>query len=133
MKSKSSFEQHRTELHDNFIQQQASNLFGKPKEFWRHLKSDEEKANLFAEYFESVYVNDEEDSELDSFITNRNDVNYHNFTITDYHVKSVLHRMDVNKGSGFDVVASTFLREWNYILNIIAIHVLPECIAKLVN
>lgn len=67
---KDSFEQHRPQLHE----QQANNLYGKPKEFWRYLnakrksnglpevmnfnektaKSDEEKANLFAEYFESV-------------------------------------------------------------------------------
>lgn len=129
--SKSRFEQHRSQLHDNFINQQAKNLFRKPKEFWRHLngkrksnclpdvmnfngktaKTDEDKANLFAEYFESVYAKHDEDTTLDSFIAERNDDNCDKFAITESHVKSVLDRMDINKGSGFDGIASIFLRE----------------------
>lgn len=73
--------------------------------------TDEEKANLFADYFEDAYAKHEEDSTLDSFITNRNDENCHDFIITEQHVKSVLQQMDINKGSGFDGIASIFLRE----------------------
>lgn len=74
-------------------------------------KTDEEKANLFADYFESVYCKHDEDETLDSCILNRNDVECSSFIITDCHVKTVLSQMDINKGSGFDGVASIFLRE----------------------
>lgn len=129
--SKSAFEQHRSDLHDEFIRQQARNLFGKPKEFWRHLNgkrkttglpdvmhfdgttatSDEEKASLFADYFEKVYAKHDEDATLGSFIADRDDASSHEISIDSCHVMSVLRRMDVNKGSGFDGVASLFLRE----------------------
>jgi len=74
-------------------------------------KSDKDKAELFANYFESNYCNPEEDTTLSSFIFNRNDGECHDFIITDCHVERVLRRMDINKGSGFDGVASIFLRE----------------------
>lgn len=54
----------------------------------------------------------DEDASLYSFIADRNDENCHNFTVSDFHVMSVLHRMDINEGSSFDGVASIFLREF---------------------
>lgn len=39
-------------------------------------------ANLFAEFFENVYVNHDEDTTIDSFILNRDDANCHNFNVT---------------------------------------------------
>ncbi len=131
LESKATFEAYRSQLYETFIQQQAKNLKNNPKQFWRHLnskrkntglpdvihhdgimaKSDEEKADLFANFFESVYCKHEEDETLDAFISNRDDVNCYDFVITDSHVKAVLGRMDINKGSGFDGIASIFLRE----------------------
>lgn len=74
-------------------------------------ESNEDKANLFAEFFENVYKEHEDDNSLDLLIQSRNDEHCHNIVITENNVKAVLYRMDLNKGSGFDGVASIFLRE----------------------
>ncbi|KAG4066151.1 hypothetical protein HA402_010353 [Bradysia odoriphaga] len=127
----SNFEKYRKELYEKYIQQQAANLTRNPKDFWKHLngkrksnslpdtmnynnetaRTDQEKADLFADYFEDVYAKHEDDQSLDSFILNRNDENCHDFTISREHVESTLRKMDINKGCGFDGVASIFLRE----------------------
>lgn len=129
--SRSKFEQYRKDLFENFIQQQASNFSRNPKEFWKHLNgkrksnslpnimhyngktagTDQEKSELFAEYFDDVYVKHPEDQSLDTFIQNRNDADCYDFVITKEHVELTLRRMNLNKGSGFDGVASIFLRE----------------------
>lgn len=131
LESNFKFEQYRKELHEEFIQRQAANLSKNPREFWKHLngkrksnslpdnmnfndktaKTDQEKADLFADFFEDVYVKHDEDQSLHSFILNRNEENCHDFTIEKEHVEHTLRRMDINKGSGFDGVASIFLRE----------------------
>lgn len=131
MEARSTYEAFRWQLHENFIYEQSVNLKSSPKAFWNHInskrksnglpdtmiynnktaKSTEEKANLFAEFFEDVYKKHEEDNSLDSFISNRNDEHCHNIIITEDIVKAELSLMDLNKGSGFDGVPSIFLRE----------------------
>lgn len=59
-------------------------------------KTDEEKANLFAECFENVYCEHDVDDTLEDFILNRNDDNCHNFLVTENHIKAVLSRMDLH-------------------------------------
>jgi hypothetical protein len=66
---------------------------------------------LFAEYFKSVYVNHYHDSLLLEFIDNRADNDFYDITSTTELVSLVLHRMDLNKGSGHDGISSFFLRK----------------------
>ncbi|XP_037042123.1 uncharacterized protein LOC119078631 [Bradysia coprophila] len=119
--SRSKFEEYRKELYEQFIQQQASNLSKNPKEFWKHLNqrrksnnlpdilnfenktatTDQEKADLFAEYFEDVYVNHEEDEFLDSFIMNRDEENCYDLTVSQEHYVKV-----INAKSSLIVVSS---------------------------
>lgn len=51
---------------------------------------DQDKTNLFAEFFESVYKEHEDDNSLDPFIQNRNDEHCHIIDITLDIVKYVL-------------------------------------------
>lgn len=131
LKSQQRFEEYRLELHENFIREQAKNLKHNPKQFWKYInrkrkssgfpdvmnldnrtaRTDHEKANLFADFFESVYMNHDDDIFLDSFIQHRNDIGCNDITIAHNHVKKAISGMKLNKGSGFDGVATIFLRE----------------------
>ncbi|XP_037026613.1 uncharacterized protein LOC119067625 [Bradysia coprophila] len=131
LQAKIEFESMRTELHSNFIREKAHCLKSDPKSFWRHINgkrksnnlpavvelngkkasTNAEKSNLFAEFFQSVYVDYPEDPSLFDFIDNRVDSNCFGITSTAELVLFVLHGMDVNKGSGHDGISSIFLRE----------------------
>lgn len=63
------------------------------------------------EYFWSVYVRHDADPELQGFLHQRHNGNCFGITFTPKAVHSVLVRMELNKGSGHDVVSSLFLRE----------------------
>lgn len=121
--AKHEYESHRNHLFSEFLREQAEKAKNDPKTFWRHINNqrksnsipatmkygdktattDTEKAQLFAEFFESVYVQHTYDSELSSFIENRRD---HGCV----DVFKTLSRMNLSKGSGHDGVSSIFLR-----------------------
>lgn len=134
--ARNEFENYRRELHAKFIKEQASNLRHNPAAFWRHIndkrktnglpqkikynnvyaRSDIEKANIFAEYFKSVYVDHGSDHDLHALISNRPDMNHFNITASMECVLAVLNEMDLSKGSGHDGVSSFFLRKCAVIL-----------------
>lgn len=73
--------------------------------------TDSEKADLFADYFRSVYTQYESDTEISNFINNRDDSECYNIEITEATIRRILNSMDLNKGSGFDGVSSLYLRK----------------------
>lgn len=67
-------------------------------------------ANLFAQFFKSVYrTHGNDHGGLESLIVNRSGGNCHHISISLESVLSILSTMDTNKGSGFDGVSSHFL------------------------
>lgn len=80
--------------------------------------NDNEKSNLFAKYFSSVYrkFQDNADAELFSFIQSRNDTGYFNVTVTYDIVRKTLAAMDLSKGISPDKMVPLFLRECSDIL-----------------
>lgn len=73
--------------------------------------NDIEKANMFAKYLKSVYVQHSEDPELENFIQQRNPANCYTPSFSAASIHPILCSMDLNKGSGHDGVSSLFLRE----------------------
>lgn len=100
-----------------------SSVRGNPKAFWRHINgkqkynslpremtynnvtvsNDKDTANLFAQFFSSVYRTHGGDhdhhDDLESFIKNRSDKNYHRISISPESVFNILSTMVTNKGS----------------------------------
>ncbi|XP_037029672.1 uncharacterized protein LOC119069658 [Bradysia coprophila] len=131
LQAKDDYEALRTELHSNFIREKSHCIKTDPKSFWRHINSkrksnslpaivelngkkattNAEKSHIFAEYFQSVYVEHPNDPSILDFINARNDNNCHDIASTQELVKFVLSGLDVNKGSGHDGVSSLFLRK----------------------
>lgn len=66
--------------------------------------SDSEKANLFAEFFASVFIKRPADTELDDFIDRRNDDGFEEVQITPEIVEQILSTMDLSKGQGPDLI-----------------------------
>lgn len=131
------YESYRKLLFSNFLRDQASSLKSDPKSFWRHINSkrvsnsipsivtyknqqassEKDKANLFAEFFQTVYSDfDMGDPEIIDFIRNRNDINCYNIECTTESVFAVLSTMDLSKGCGNDGISPLFLRECAEIL-----------------
>lgn len=132
--AKSEFEAYQTELFNKFLSSLAINYKKKPTQFWNYINSkykkvsfpgkmvyldehatnDDEKANLFAKFFASVYKNHESDSDNErvflSMIAGRNDHGFQNVSITPDIVSNVLCKMDLNKGVSPDKMAPLFLR-----------------------
>lgn len=69
--------------------------------------SDSEKANLFAEFFASVFIKRPADSELDDFINGRRDNGFLDIHITPEIVEKILTAMDLSKGQGPDLIRVT--------------------------
>ncbi|XP_037034212.1 uncharacterized protein LOC119072993 [Bradysia coprophila] len=131
LQAKHEYEVLRTKLHSDFIREKSSCIKTDPKSFWRHINAkrksnnlpavvelngkkastDSEKANLFAEYFQSVYATEPDDPSLLDFINTRNDHDCYDVTAPTELVHFVLRGMDISKGSGHDGVSSFFLRE----------------------
>lgn len=131
MTSRNEYESHRNHRFSEFLRDQASNAKRNPKIFWRHINAkrtnnsipatmkygdksastDDAKAELFAEFFQSVYTKYSVDGELSSFVEDRQDRNCFDLSVTAESVSDVLIRMNLSKGSGFDGVSSLFLRE----------------------
>lgn len=128
--AKVEYENYRSELHNNFIQEKASSLKHNPKSFWQFVNSkrkpnalppviehdnvkatnDIEKANMFAKLLQTVYKKHSVGNGLEDFISRRNENNCCIIQVTEDIVSTVLLGMDINKGSGHDGVASVFLR-----------------------
>lgn len=131
MSAKCEYEKRRQELHSKFIREKASCAKTNPKSFWQFVNSkrksntlpakmflndksattDKEKADLFACHFQSVYVQHDDDPNLNNFIQQRQDGNCFNLNFDIDIIHSVLVKMELNKGSGHDGVSSLFLRE----------------------
>lgn len=136
LQARDDYESYRKQIFSDYLREQASSLKSNPKAFWKHVNSkridnsipseiklndqkattDVDKANMFAKFFQSVYVNRDRDNELSAFIENRSENNCFNMTFTYDSVYSVLSTMDISKGSGYDGVSSIFLRECAEIL-----------------
>lgn len=91
----------------------GENFKSNPKDFWSHVNgkrksntlpceltfngksatSDQEKANLFAEFFSSVYIERPKDDDLDLFLENRDDRNCFNVRTSPEAVRNVLSTM----------------------------------------
>lgn len=122
---------YRKHLFSDYLREQAANLKGDPKSFWRHVNSkrvsnalpssisfkdnkatsDKEKADLFATFFKSVYVEYQTDFDIDSFLASRSENNCQNIIISEQAVFSVLSTIDTSKGSGHDGISPFFLRQ----------------------
>lgn len=135
LSAKNEFEAYETELYDGFLKHLAANYKKQPKKFWSFINSqykkctlpgkmfcddeeatnDDEKANLFAKFFASVYRTHPDDSTEDalllSYINSRNDDGYLNVVATPNIVQKVLKCMDLNKGISPDKLSPLFLRE----------------------
>lgn len=73
--------------------------------------SNAEKSNLFAHFFQTVYVSHRPDNALSSFIDELDQNGCFNITASPEMVYSVLSRMDLSKGAGHNRVSSIFIRE----------------------
>lgn len=124
-------------MHGNYIKEQSGKFRMDPKSFWQDFNgkrksnilhpviefenktasSSADKSNLFAKFFQTVYMNHSTDAELDSSIKHRNELNCKNLVINNEIVANVLDRMNLNKGSGHNGVSSLFLRECSEILS----------------
>lgn len=129
--ARDNYEQHRKLLHNDFIRDKASCVKTDPKSFWRFInskrssnalpskivfngeeaKTDKEKADVFAKFLQSVYVQHDDDPDLCDFIDNRDDRICFNIQFCSESIHHILSRMDLSKGSGHDGVSSLFLRQ----------------------
>lgn len=109
LRARGDYESHRKELHSDYIREKARCAKNDPKSFWRHVNSkrksnnlpavmefngekastNAEKTNMFAEYFQSVYVEHPLDPMLMEFIRKRDDSCFYDVTSTEELVLSV--------------------------------------------
>ncbi|XP_031629635.1 uncharacterized protein LOC116344914 [Contarinia nasturtii] len=128
VKAKTNFDDYHSECYNNYIKEIAVNSKHNPKKFWQHVNGrrkssgvpckveldgesaqcDNDKANLFAKFFSSVYVEYDEDQELGEFIKNRSDHGCFKISITTEAVMRVLETLDLNKKSSPDNIAPIF-------------------------
>lgn len=130
-KSCKEFEKVKLEEYNNFVHNLASNARKQPGKFWKFINgkrksnslpgkvmyndktatNDSEKANLFAEFFGSVFIKRPADPELDDFINERNDDGLFEIHITPIMVEKALTTIDLSKGQGPDLIPPIVLRE----------------------
>lgn len=136
LEAREKYENYRKDIHGEYIHEMLSSAKGNPRAFWRHINgkrktnsfpkemtynnikatNNMDMANLFAQFFSSVYRTHRNDHDIESFIKNRSDGNCYRISISPESVLSILSTMDTNKGSGFDGVSSYFLRQCAEIL-----------------
>lgn len=129
--AKLNFDNHQQQLYTAYVKGLANDRTTNPKSFWRFingkrstnslpskLKLDDqtattnsEKANLFARYFSSVYIEHNSDNDIDSFIKDRDDSGFNSFKITDEAVYNTAHTINTSKGAGPDKIPPIFIRE----------------------
>lgn len=125
------FENLKLEEYNKYVRNLAQNSKKHPGKFWKFINgkrkskslpgklmynnksaiTDEEKANLFAEFFASVFIERPIDVELETFIEERDDTGFFDVQITPEIVEKVLLGMDLAKGQGPDRIPPIFLRE----------------------
>lgn len=125
------FESTHKNAFDDYMDNISMSFRTDPKQFWNHVNgkrksnslpckmhfngttasNDQEKAELFAEFFSSVYVEHPADDSINEFIRMRNDNNCFNIHITPDTVFNVLKSLDLNKGLSPDGISPLFLRE----------------------
>lgn len=116
------FEAYQKELQTEYVKKIANERKGDPRSLWRYINgkrstnslpnkltfndeiatSDPEKAGLFADFFASVYINHNNNTNMNEFINNRNDNGFNMFGITEEAVYNVASRVDTSKGAGMD-------------------------------
>lgn len=117
--ARANYEQHRKQLHSNFIREKALCAKTDPKSFWQFINNKRksntspakidfnsevattngEKADIFAKFLNSVYVNHENDPDLHDFIKKRQEIHQFNILITSDIIHSILCKMELSKGS----------------------------------
>lgn len=129
--AKEEYESYRKQLFENFLREKADEAKTNPKSFWRYINdkrkshklpntmtyegsqatTDAEKADLFANYFQTVYSSHGSDNDSENFINTRQEANFFKLTVTSDTVYSVLSTLNTNKGSGHGAISALFLRE----------------------
>lgn len=127
--SKIEFDSYEQQLYTDYIRKLAEDRKNDPKSFWRFINgkrtsnslpsklnfngntatNDMDKANLFAGFFSSVYIDHNDQFNMDAFINNR-DNNGFNFEITAEAVFNVTNSIDLSKGAGPDGISPIFIR-----------------------
>lgn len=135
--AKNEYETYRKHLFSDYLKERSSDLRTNPKSFWNYVNakridnaipseisyqsetasSDVDKANIFAKFLKTVYVNHDRDTHLQSFINDRSETDCFNIEFSRDSVLSVLQTMNINKGSGHDGISSIFLRECAEVLS----------------
>lgn len=125
------FDSYHKQLYDAYVKKLADDSKYNSKLFWKHINgkrkfnsipckiiyenneatTTKEKADLFAKFFASVYVDHPHDSELIDFVNERNDRNCFKYHITHDAIFNVLRTLDLNKGVGPDLVSPIFLKQ----------------------
>lgn len=125
------FDNYQKQLYERYVKDLAENSKNDSKKFWSMINgkrksnslpckltyeteiatTDQDKANLFSKFFQSVYANHEKDNDLMNFINSRDDSNCFKFTVSQDMIFNTLKAMDLNKGMSPDFVAPIFLRE----------------------
>lgn len=131
IKARDEFDSYHKQIYGKYVRELADKSKQNSGEFWKHVNgkrkfnsipskivfedieatNTREKANLFAKFFSSVYVNHPLDNELDDFINKRNDKNCFKYHITTDAVYNALTTLDLNKGMGPDLVSPIFLKQ----------------------
>lgn len=134
--AKDKFDDYQKERYTEYIKEIANIHKENPKKFWKYVNgrrkssqtatkltlgdktatNDEDKAELFASFFSSVYAKYDDDNSILDYINQRND--HGNFKILSSVpvVERILATMDLNKGASHDLVPPLFLRKCSDIL-----------------
>lgn len=129
--AKNDFESYQKELYTEYVKKLAHDRHNNPKMFWRYINgkrssnslptklkyndktatTDTEKANLFAEFFSSVYVDHKDNTDIRSFIHNRNDSGFNNFRVNEEAVYNIAMGLDLSKGCGPDNIPPILIKK----------------------
>lgn len=119
------------EEYEEYIKNIGVSLKSDPKRFWNFVNNkrksnglpcklnyneisattDSDKANLFADFFSSVYTAHSPDDSFSNDINSRPDHNCWNITVSPESVQMALESMDISKGRGPDGMPPIFLRQ----------------------
>lgn len=130
LQAKANFDTFHQELYTNYVKTLTQDRNKDPKTFWRFINgkrasnslpsklnyngktatSDIDKANLLAEHLSSAYINHNTDTNLNSFIHNRNDHGCNTFCISEEAVLNSCSTINISKGAGPDKIPPIFIR-----------------------
>lgn len=129
--ARANFDNYQLELYSSYVEKIAQDRKCNPKAFWQFVNSkrssnslpsqlnyngksassDTEKANLFAAFFSSVYINHDNQFNVRETIKNRNDHGCSVLQITEEAVFNVANSVNVSKGAGIDKIPLSFVRK----------------------